>query len=77
MAAKLLFKLGKDSVHALVPYLRDADKDIRKIAVDILGEIKSKEPTYYLLPLLNDPDPNVLVSTLEALGILEAVKRSN
>jgi HEAT repeat protein len=68
MAAKLLFKLGKDSVHALVPYLRDADKDIRKIAVDILGEIKSKEPIYYLLPLLNDPDPNVLVSTLEALG---------
>ena len=68
MAAKLLIKLGKDSVHALVPYLGDADKDIRKIAVDIIGEIKSKEPIYYLLPLLNDPDPNVLVSTLEALG---------
>ncbi len=68
MAAKLLVKLGKDSVHALVPYLGDADKDIRKIAVDIIGEIKSKEPIYYLLPLLNDPDPNVLVSTLEALG---------
>ena len=68
MAAKLLVKLGKDSVHALVPYLGDADKDIRKIAVDIMGEIKSKEPIYYLLPLLSDPDPNVLVSTLEALG---------
>ena len=60
--------MGKDSVHALVPYLGDADKDIRKIAVDIIGEIKSKEPIYYLLPLLNDQDPNVLVSTIEALG---------
>jgi HEAT repeat protein len=67
-AAKLLIKLGKDSVHALVPYLRDTNKDVRKIAVDILGEIKSKEPIYYLLPLLKDPDPNVLVATLEALG---------
>lgn len=77
LAAKLLTKLKNASVHALVPYLRDADKDIRKLAVDILGEIKSKEPIYYLLPLLRDPDPNVLVSTVEAIGnigSLEAVK---
>jgi HEAT repeat protein len=68
MAAKLLIKIGSDSVHALVPYLRDANKDTRKAVVDILGEIRSKEPVYYLLPLLQDPDPNVLVATLEALG---------
>jgi HEAT repeat protein len=77
LAAKLLVRLREDSVHALVPYLRDADKDIRKLAVDILGEIKSKEPIYYLLPLLRDTDPNVLVSTIEAIGNLgsrEAIK---
>jgi HEAT repeat protein len=68
LAAKLLIKLGEHSVHALVPYLRSDDKDVRKLAVDILGEIKSKEPVYYLLPLLQDTDPNVLVATLEALG---------
>jgi HEAT repeat protein len=68
LAAKLLIKLGEKSVPALVPYLRDSNKDVRKIAVDILGEIKSKEAIYYLLPLLRDPDPNVLVSVLEALG---------
>ncbi len=68
LAAKLLIKLGEVSVHAVVPYLRDVNKDVRKIAVDILGEIKSKEPTHYLLPLLRDPDPNVIVATLEALG---------
>jgi len=74
LAAKLLIKLGEKSVHALVPYLRDANKDVRKLAVDILGEIRSKEAVYYLFPLLRDPDPNVLVSTLEALATLGAVK---
>ncbi len=76
-AAKLLMKLGEASVHALVSYLRDGDKDVRKLAVDILGDIKSKEPLYYLLPLLKDMDPNVVVSTIEALGNIrgaEAIK---
>ena len=68
LAAKLLIRLGENSVHALVPYLRSDNKDVRKLAVDILGEIKSKEPIYYLLPLLQDSDPNVIVAALEALG---------
>jgi len=68
LAAKLLIRMGEKSVHALVPYLRSDNKDVRKLAVDILGEIKSKEPIYYLLPLLRDTDPNVIVATLEALG---------
>jgi HEAT repeat protein len=68
LAAKLLVRLGKNSIHALVPYLRSDNKDVRKLAVDILGEIKDKEPIYYLLPLLDDTDPNVIVATLEALG---------
>jgi HEAT repeat protein len=77
LAAKLLVQLREASVHALVPYLNDVNKDIRKLAVDILGEIKSKEPIYYLLPLLRDPDQNVIVATIEAIGNIgsrEAVK---
>jgi HEAT repeat protein len=68
LSAKLLIKLGEASIHAIVPYLRDANKDVRKIAVDILGEIRSKEPLHYIIPLLKDNDPNVLAATLEALG---------
>jgi HEAT repeat protein len=78
LAAKLLIQLRDASVHALVPYLSDGDKDIRKLAVDILGEIKSKEPIYYLLPLLRDQDQNVLVATIEAIGNIgsrEAIKQ--
>ena len=68
LAAKLLVRLGGNSVQALVPYLRSDNKDVRKLAIDILGEIKSSEPMYYLLPLLHDTDPNVIVAALEALG---------
>jgi len=77
LAAKILVQLREASAHALVPYLRDVDKNIRKLAVDILGEIKSKEPVYYLLPLLRDPDQNVIVAAIEAIGNIgsrEAVK---
>jgi HEAT repeat protein len=74
LAAKLLISLGEASIHAIVPYLKDINKDVRKIAVDILGEIKGKEPVYYLLPLLKDPDPNVIASTLEAFGNIGSKK---
>lgn len=77
IAAKLLIQLRESSVHALVPYLSDTDKDIRKLAVDILGEIKSRTPLYYILPLLKDPDQNVIVAAVEAIGNIgcrEAVK---
>ena len=73
LAAKLLIKMGKNSVHAIVPYLRSDNKDVRKLAVDILGEIKSKEPIYYLLPLLKDTDPNVIVAAVEALRVILAI----
>ena len=68
LASKLLIKIGKNSVHALVPYLKADNKDVRKLAVDIFGEIRNTEPIYYLLPLLKDKDSNVIVATIEALG---------
>jgi HEAT repeat protein len=68
LVSKLLIRMGQVAVPALLPFLRDPDKDVRKFAVDILGEIRSEDPVYHLLPLLKDPDPNIIVSTLEALG---------
>lgn len=68
LAAKLLMNIGSSSVPAILPFLRDHDKNVRKFAVDILGEIRSGLSVDHLLPLLEDDDPNVIVSTLEALG---------
>ena len=68
LAAELLQKLGKISVEALVPYLHDKNQDVRKIAVDVLGAIKDPAPVRSILALCTDPDPNVVVSAVEALG---------
>ncbi len=74
LAAELLMKLGNVAIPALEPYLEHEHQDIRKFAVDILGLIGSPEPTPRMLPLLVDPDPNVVVSVVEALGNMRSVQ---
>jgi HEAT repeat protein len=72
LVAELLVKLGGTSIPAILPYLEHEDRDVRKFAVDILGLIGSDEPTPRMLPLLHDPDDNVVVSTVEALGNMKS-----
>ncbi|MFH0990126.1 MAG: HEAT repeat domain-containing protein [bacterium] len=74
LAAKLLMQLGAASIPALLPFVQDPNKDTRKFAVDILGEIRNSGCVYYLLPLLQDDDSNVICSTLEALGNIKSVQ---
>jgi HEAT repeat protein len=73
LAAELLVKLGSIASPVLVPYLEHENQDIRKFAVDILGLIGSPEPAPHMLPLLVDPDANVVVSVVEALGNMRSV----
>lgn len=72
LAAELLLKLKDHSVGALVPYLYDADQDVRKFAVDILGLIGNDEAINHIILLLDDQDENVVVSAAEALGNIRA-----
>ncbi|MCC6397544.1 MAG: HEAT repeat domain-containing protein [Bacteroidetes bacterium] len=74
LAAELLVKLGSIALPAVLPYLENANQDVRKFAVDIIGLIGDEEPATNLLPLLVDPDPNVVVSTVEALGNLRSAR---
>lgn len=73
LAAKILIKMGSVSIRPLMPLLRHTSKDVRKSAVDILGEIGSPESQYQLLNLLHDEDLNVLVSVVEAIGNIGCV----
>ncbi len=68
LAAELLMQLRDRSVSALLPTMFDADQDVRKFAVDILGFIQAKASVEHMVKLLDDPDPNVVVSAAEALG---------
>ncbi len=68
LAAELLMHLKGESTDALLPYLYDADQDVRKFVVDILGTNGSPEAANHLIALLEDKDDNVVVSAIEALG---------
>jgi HEAT repeat protein len=72
LVAELLVKIGNIAVSAVAPYLDHKDRDVRKFAVDILGLIGTDEPAARMLSLLEDPDENVVVSTVEALGNMKS-----
>ena len=74
LAAELLVKLGSIAIPALVPYLDHENQDTRKFAVDVLGLIGAPDPTPHMLPLLLDPDTNVVVSVVEALGNMRSIQ---
>ncbi|HVN48484.1 MAG TPA: HEAT repeat domain-containing protein [Bacteroidota bacterium] len=67
-ASDILIRLGDISLQPLLPCLYDEDRDVRKFAVDIFGVIGNQVPVPHLIKLLEDPDDNVVVSTVEALG---------
>lgn len=68
LASSLLMRLGTVAQAPLLPFVKDPNKDVRKFAVDILGEISSSDATPWLIEALDDPDANVVVSALESLG---------
>jgi HEAT repeat protein len=73
LAGELLIKCGTDAISCLLPYCGDPDEDVRKFAVDILGLVGTQELDSLLIPLINDPAPNVVVSVVEALGNIRSV----
>lgn len=73
-ASDILVCMQNKSVPALIKMLKDNDSDVRKFSADILGMIKTKDAIRDLVDSLDDEDPNVVVSTIEALGNLGFVE---
>ena len=71
-AGEILTKMDEYAVKILLPYLKSKDFDVRKFACDILGLIGDEEIIEYIIPLLNDPDKNAMLSAIETLGNLRA-----
>ena len=67
-AASVLVRIGWSAIPYLIETLKDADKDIRKYAADILGEIGDRKAISPLINALRDSDDNVRSSAAEALG---------
>ncbi len=69
-AIEALAQIGAAAVGPLLPLLDTGDPDVRKFAVDVLGDIRDVRALPGLLEKLNDVDENVRVAAAEALGKL-------
>lgn len=67
-AVEILVALGKEAIPFLREELCCPDQDVRKFALDILGDIGDSEALGPMLPALNDPDDNVKAAAAENLG---------
>ncbi len=68
LSSELLVKFGSDAIPSLLSLANHENKDIRKMAIDVLGLIGDEKTEDFLIEKLNDPDQNVVVSVIEALG---------
>jgi len=69
-AIEALVQIGEAAVGPLLPLLDTRDPDVRKFAVDVLGDIRDARAVPGLLAKLDDADENVRVAAAEALGKL-------
>lgn len=67
----ILRELGSATVPLLYPLLKDKDPDIRKFAIDLLGEIKDGADPSEIIPYLKDVNANVRAAAVKALSELE------
>jgi HEAT repeat protein len=67
-STEVLVKMGTASIPIVGRMLKSGDRDERKFAADILGEIGSPDAVGMLLTGLSDEDDNVQGASAEALG---------
>jgi HEAT repeat protein len=67
-AVEALERLGKLALPILFRHVEDADHDVRKFIIDILGSIGNSQAIPQLLKALDDPEPNVSAAAAENLG---------
>lgn len=67
----ILRDLGSAAVPILYPQLKDKDDDVRKFALDLMGDIREGVDAEQIIPMMKDPNANVRASAIRALGLIE------
>lgn len=68
LAYEILTNIGQDSIDMLVGLPGDANKDVKKSAIEILGEIGDVKAVPHLKEVLFDSDVNIVCAAAEAIG---------
>jgi HEAT repeat protein len=71
-AVDVLRHKGARSVPFLTIVMRDGDKDLRKLVLDVLSGIQASDAGEIYESALSDQDPNVVITAVENLGKLRA-----
>jgi hypothetical protein len=71
-AVDVLRRKGAHAVPFLHTVMRDGDKDVRKLVLDILREVQTGDAEDIYAAALSDPDPNVVMTAVENLGGMRA-----
>lgn len=69
-AAEAVIRLGSIAIKPLINRIADADADVRKFIIDVMGAIGDPIFVQPLLDSLDDPDANVASAAAEQLGSL-------
>jgi HEAT repeat protein len=73
-AVDVLRRKGARSIPFLNAAMRDGDKDIRKLVLDVLSGIPACDTGPIYAAALSDRDPNVVITAVENLGRIRAVE---
>jgi len=73
-AVEVLRHKGAASIPLLSAAMRDGDKDVRKLVLDVLSEVQSSGVEAIYSAALGDPDPNVVITAVENLGRTQATQ---
>jgi len=71
-AVDVLRRKGAQSVPFLNTVMREGDKDLRKLVLDVLSGLQSGETGEIYQAALSDRDPNVVITAVENLGRMRA-----
>jgi HEAT repeat protein len=71
-AVDVLRRKGARSVPFLNPVMRDGDKDMRKLVLDVLRGMPASGDREIYSAALSDQDPNVVITAVENLGLIRA-----
>jgi HEAT repeat protein len=71
-AVEVLRLKGAGSIPFLNTVMRDGDKDLRKLVLDVLSGVQTSGAEAIYEAALSDPDPNVVITAVENLGRTQA-----
>jgi HEAT repeat protein len=76
-AVDALHRKGARSIPFLSTVMRDGDRDIRKLVLDVLSGIQAGGAGQIYADALSDKDPNVVITAVENLGRIRAAEFRN